>query len=889
MNVPTISAVAMAAMTMIVGAWHLLLWSHRRQLRVHLSFGLTCLAVSFYDATCAGLYQAASLIEGVRWQMFQSLGMAMGAVTFCWFVFDYTSSRDRLAPSLLTVAQGPIVLALVLGQRWLLWTPLDATKRVELPLYGTVVYHEAAPGILSDYQTILGLLVFFYAFYVAARMIRSGERGRGLPLVLATALFFAGAVNDSAIQLGLYSSVYLIEYSFLGLVLLMTNTITQEALRAQTLSAALVASEERYRQFVEGTEDLVVRAGSDGTLLYANQSCQRLLGWAPSACLGRRAIELIHADDRDRTRKVLAAAFAAGGSHADVENRVVGAGGEVRDVMWTVHCQHSPEGRVIAVNAIGRDISHRKRIEQALQESEQAYQALVESALQAVAVFDGPRYVFVNARMTEIFGWSREEFLGMSAEQAARIVHPDDRPMVLERRMARQAGREPPSVYEFRIVRKDGAIRWVQVFANAIQYRGRACGLAVYVDITARHEAEAARQKAEQERLKLEAQLRHAHKMEAVGLLAGGVAHDFNNLLQAIVGYTQLARRLVSEQSPVHKHLGHVMTAADRASSLTRQLLAFSRTEAQQLRPVQINDLVADLVKMLGRVLGDQIELSVRTPPDVGVAMIDYGQIEQALMNLCVNARDAMHDGGRLGIDTSRVELDEAFCAEHPWASPKAYVELTVSDTGPGIPPEIRERIFEPFFTTKEVGKGTGLGLATVYAIVERHGGGITVDSEVGRGSLFRVFLPASGQPQARAPEPWAGEAIAGGSETILVAEDDDDVRTLATTVLQAAGYRVLAAADGDEAIRLMGEKAGDVALAVIDVVMPGKGGLEVRDAIRSSGNRIPIVFSTGYAPAAERNRSPSMAEDPVLLKPYQPADLLRTVRHLLDEASARA
>jgi len=399
----------------------------------------------------------------------------------------------------------------------------------------------------------------------------------------------------------------------------------------------------------------------------------------------------------------------------------------------------------------------------------------------------------------------------------------------------------------------------------------------------ARAGAELGRRRAEEQQAKLELQLRQAQKMEAVGRLAGGIAHDFNNLLQVIHGYTELALSSIPVDDAARAHLQEVTKAARRAGTLVGQLLAFSRREVLKPEPLDLNTLVSDLIAMLRRIIGEPIDLNVAPGAELRLVLADRNQLQQVLINLCLNARDAMPDGGALTIDTANAHVDSASCDDRPWRRPGEYVTIGVADTGVGIAPDVIERIFEPFFTTKRIGEGSGLGLATVYGIVKQHDGWIDVDSEVGVGSTFRVFLPACPAAEERAAEPAATQTLTGGHETILLAEDDELVRKLTETVLTGAGYQVLSAADGDEALRLWDEHSERTDLAILDLVMPKRGGQAVYEAILAAGGKTPVLFSTGYdSGILEPEQLPT--DVPVLQKPYSPSYLLRRVRHALEK-----
>jgi CheY-like chemotaxis protein len=373
--------------------------------------------------------------------------------------------------------------------------------------------------------------------------------------------------------------------------------------------------------------------------------------------------------------------------------------------------------------------------------------------------------------------------------------------------------------------------------------------------------------------------------MEAIGQLAGGVAHDFNNLLQGIQGYASLAMLDLGSDEKSYERLSEIVAAVERGGTLVRQLLTFSRREEIHPTDLDLNKLVGAIMEMLRRVIGEHIELTVIPGHELQVVRADPVQIEQILLNLCVNARDAMPDGGRIVIETENVEIGRAFCQRHPWAETGDYVLISVSDTGRGIPPEILEHIFEPFFTTKERHKGTGLGLATVYGIIKQHGGLINVYSEVGEGTVFKIYMPVV-EPGMAAAEIVDGKSgVPGGTETILLAEDEQFVREVAFQMLEGAGYRVLVACDGKEAADAIEAHGDEIDLALLDVVMPRMGGQAVYRRIKALGVKIPVLFSSGYSFKALTDEESPDEPFQLIQKPYKPDELLFKVRQLLDEA----
>ncbi|MBM4440153.1 MAG: GAF domain-containing protein [Candidatus Rokubacteria bacterium] len=488
---------------------------------------------------------------------------------------------------------------------------------------------------------------------------------------------------------------------------------------------------------------------------------------------------------------------------------------------------------------------------------------------------DGSRLEW-SQEVCRIFGVDPGVLTGTSEDFVAR-VYPDDLPDVIAARNEALATGGPLRI-DHRIVRPDGAIRWVHERADIQRDPdGRpARFIGVVQDITERKQAEEALQAAEE-------QLRQSQKMDAIGRLAGGVAHDFNNLLSIITGRSELILRARELPGAVRRDVDLIHRTAERAASLTRQLLAFSRKQLLQPKVIDVNGVVSNMGRMLRRVIGEDVDLVIVARPGVARVNADPGQLEQVILNLAVNARDAMPGGGRLTIETAQLDLDAEHAKRHPGVGPGRHVMLAVSDTGIGMDAATRERIFEPFFTTKDVGKGTGLGLSTVYGIVQQSGGTVWVYSEPGHGSVFKIYFPGvdDAVPEDTTPEP----APRGGSETVLVCEDEPDLRELAREVLQELGYQVLEAGDGKQALEVSARHAGPIHLLVTDVVMPRMNGSEL--ATRLVRERpLRVLYMSGYTETSMAGGGPTPGAR-FLQKPFSPVVLARAVREVLDSTPA--
>jgi len=509
--------------------------------------------------------------------------------------------------------------------------------------------------------------------------------------------------------------------------------------------------------------------------------------------------------------------------------------------------------------------------EAALRNSELQYRRIVETACEGIWTIDAHDLTtFVNGRMAEMLGYVPEEMMGRSLFD---FLDEEGRLNARKGLQKRREGHE--GHYDLSFVRKDGSHLWAflstaPILDPAGRYEG---SLAMIADIS--------------DRKHLEQRVRHAQKMEAIGRLAGGIAHDFNNLLSVVLSYSSLLLADLRPEDPMHSDLEEIQTAGERARNLTRQLLTFSRQQVAQPEVLDLNQVMAGMDRMLRRLIREDLELITIPGPNLGTIRADRGQLEQIVMNLVLNARDAIAEGGRITIETARVELDQAFARDHLGVTPGPYVLLSIADNGSGMDQATRSRIFEPYFTTKGNGRGTGLGLSTVYGIVQQCGGSIWVDSQPGKGTMFRIYLPEAQKELPLEAARSVPEPALRGSETILLVEDEDQVRSLAREILQRNGYRVLGLRSAGEALLTSEQYPGEIQLLLSDVVMPQMSGRQLANRLRAQRPSMKVLLMSGYGNDALPSDNAREGGLALIAKPLTPYALSHKVREVLDSRAA--
>jgi len=651
----------------------------------------------------------------------------------------------------------------------------------------------------------------------------------------------------------------------LGLVLIFDIYTLYQQLQIHRIRSEWVKREELFRLISENAADLIAVVDMHGNRIYNSLSYKKVLGYSPEELRSSSSFEQIHPEDRERVKVAADEAWRTGVGRP-MEYRIRHKDGTWREMESTASVIRHPTGESDKLVIVNRDVTERKRAAEAVQRSEASFRSVVGDAPYGIFKADlNGKFLMVNPALEKMLGYKSVDEL-LTVNLAKDIYrHPAEHQRVSELFLRDQHFKD----VEVEWKRKDGTFITVRCSGWPVKNESGS-----YIEVFAEDVTE---------RRVLERQLRMAQKMEAVGRLSGGIAHDFNNLLGVIIGYIQVIKRNLVPGQPSYEYAEEIEKAGQRAVSLTRQLLAFSRQQVLEPVILNLNTLVSEMEKMLPRLIGEDIQLNLILDPVIGQVKADPGQIEQVVMNLAVNARDAMPDGGKLTIQTANADLDAAFAREHPGSVPGQYVVLAVTDTGTGMDPETQAQIFEPFFTTKGRDKGTGLGLATVYGVVKQSSGYITVESEKGKGALFTVYLPRVDQPVATKCDSIQAPLTVSGSETILLVEDAEPLRKLAHMFLRSNGYQVLTAADGAEAQQVAARNPGPIHLLLTDVVMPGINGRVLAERLAPRYPTMKVLYMSGYTDSFIAGHGVLEQGVHLLHKPFTEEALMRKIRELLD------
>lgn len=647
-----------------------------------------------------------------------------------------------------------------------------------------------------------------------------------------------------------------------GRMILTISDITER----KQAERALRESEEKYRHLVQNANSIIMRVDPDGNIRFFNEFAQGFFGYEEEDILGRHMLGTIvpEHDSSGRNMTLMIKDLLENPEEYSVnETECMRRNGERLWISWTNKPFFDGDG-VVEILCIGHDMTERKLQEGALRLQAQIIDQIHDSVIST----DLAGYVTSwNKGAERLYGYQSDEVVGKHIS----IVYPDDQYEIMQRRILKPLFEKGNYEIEVHNTKKSKEEFYVHL-SLSLRYDAMNQVIGVigcHNDIT--------------EHKRLEEQLRHSQKMEAIGQLAGGIAHDFNNILTAIIGYGNLLQLRLGEHSQLRAYVEQILTSSERAANLTQSLLAFGRKQVIDPRQIDLNQIVKSVERLLSRLISEDIEVKIHLADGDLAVLADVAQIEQVLMNLATNARDAMPEGGKLTIRTDMQELDNRFVKAHGYGKPGRYAVISVEDTGMGMSEKTRDRAFEPFFTTKEVGKGTGLGLSIVYGIIKQHNGYVNVRSEPGKGSTFTIYLPTvktlSKQISATPYQP-----LIGGSETILIAEDDSEVRKLTKNLLEEFGYSTIEAKDGEDAITKFMKNKRRVDLVILDVVMPKKNGKEVYEEIKKNMPDVKALFTSGYTADVIHKKGVLDENLNFISKPVSPKELLKKVREIIDK-----
>jgi PAS domain S-box-containing protein len=772
----------------------------------------------------------------------------------------YVVSREKM--SLWRAVAGSMVMGAGIAT-------MHYTGMAAMRLAGMCYYDTSLVALSVGLAIIISFVALWLAFLTreerkgaALRKIASAAvMGAAIPVMhytgMAAANFMpASAVPDlsHAVSISTLGTAGITMVTIMVLALAVLSSIVDRRYSAQALE--LEAAEQRYRLLFERSLAGMIRTTLDGKVLDCNDACARMFGYASREELIASTVtnRCFHLEDQD----AFIARLKDEKSLTNYEHCLRRKDGSPVWLLGSAHLVEGEDGAPAVNEETLIDITERRKAEEIFRT---AFNANPEPI--TIATIAEGRYIDVNESFLRVTGHRREEVIGRTSLELEFWKSPEDRARLIEMLWEQNSVRDLEITYRT----KSGEERIALDSADVIEIAGQECVIAILRDIT--------------EKKFLEKQLRQTQKMEAVGQLSGGIAHDFNNLLGVIIGYSEILEQRLPQDHPLRKECGQIKKAGQSAASLTRQLLAFSRQQVLEPKVLDLNAIVLQVEKMLRRLIGEDIDLRATFGPALGCIKADQSQIEQVIINLAVNARDAMPQGGKLMIETSNVDLDEDYARRHPPQQPGPYVQLTVADTGMGMDAETQSRIFEPFFTTKELGKGTGLGLSTVYGVVRQSGGHIWVYSELGQGTSFKIYLPRVGKA-ALADNPAPGLALSSrGTGTILLVEDEDALRELTRSLLEGDGYTVLEAERPDKAIEIALGHRGPIHLMLTDMVMPGMNGRVLAANLAAMRPTMKVVYMSGYTGFTHPGLADSGAT--LLSKPFTRDALLRKLHEVLE------
>lgn len=857
-----------AGIALYSGVYHLFL--HLKSKRIsegHLPFALVCLTIALYDICSTMVYSAAAPELAVAWQRRQLIILSFLGIFMIWFFSEFVKRTSRKFDIIFISLFSLSALTLLFDRSSLTFTDIPLVNTVHLFGKRVATYNEMKPGIVVGIQGIVGVFAMIYIIGSLVRFLIKNPDSSSSAILLGFVVLALGVINDGLVGNGVYNFIYLIEYSFIILAVSMAYSL---ASRQVALERKITSSEEQLREIINSVPDIIYALDSDGLFTNINEAASKLLGLPTSQILGRHFIDFVHPDDRSRMRDAFEDTIVQHGQKAnDLRMRLCNCDGEPVWISINSRIAYDSNGNFLQERGVIRDIRTLKEYEEEVQQ----LAAAVNQADESIIITDRRGVIeYVNPFFEAMTGFTKEEVIGSNTSILKSGKHNAQFYDGLWSTL--RSGKTWRGRFTNR--KKDGTLFDENaVISPVMNDEGKALHyVAVKRDIT--------------QEVALEGQLRESQKMEAIGRLAGGIAHDFTNSLVVILNSAQMAKKKISEsQSDVHELLDQVVAASEKTSSLTSQLLAFSHSHQISPRVMNLNKVINGIDTMIQRMMGSRTNLHIEPSPQPIFVKIDPSQIEQILIHLAVNANDAMPDGGSLTITTRAIRLtkDEAVQIGTSHHAEDAVfgdmAEISVTDCGCGMPMDIQGHAFEPFFTTKGRTKSTGLGLSTVYAIAQKHGGCVDVYSNPGYGTTFRIYLPLADGTETGGKDT---SNLPRGSERIMVIEDNMIFRRNLVEQLKSLGYSVFEVDDAQGAISSFRKNRDTLDLVISDLILPHSTGKEVATALLEIKKDANIIFASAY-PAEHLIETELLThEDTFIPKPFSIATVARTVRRALDD-----
>jgi len=999
MNPISIPPIAMATLVFYVGFYHFLIYRRQKENRENLTFALTCFTVGLYAFCCAGLYNVSSPEVGVEWQRLQGSVLAIFCISLLWFINDYTGHTNKKIVIGFTVYYIFAALTGLLIRSDLTWSSVPSIKEVWLPFGYNIIYNEMEPGTLISFQSIVGLFYFIYIITVGIRFYRSGNKKKGSPLLIAIAILCAGLINDTSISSGLYDFIYMLEYSYIGMILVFTFFLTTKVIKAGEIKTALRQSEESYRLIAENVSDVIWTMDMNLKSIYVSPSIYQQRGYTVKEAMEKPLNEMVLPESLKKTLNLFAEKLKCieSGDPEGWEPVIFEIEQYCKDgtIMWTSNNARiliGPDKQPTSILGVTRDITDRVLAEYEVKESETKYRNLYSNAQVGLArtSFRTGKILTCNDKMAQIFNYeSTDDFINEFVF-SENYVNPDLRESLINKMKkteflnnveAEFYGKDKSKIwarFDIRSYYDKGYMEDVVVDMTELRIREEALqesqnrfrdislSMADWIWETDKEikftylsqsikdvlgyspeeligktpfdimpEEESNRIKLIANKIvsrsehikdlenwnihkdgqklfmltngipildnegktqgyrgvnrnittqrKLETQLQQAQKMESIGTLAGGIAHDFNNILFPILGHAEMLLTDIPEDSPFRNDMKAIHVSALRAKDLVKQILTFSRQDANELKLMKIQPIVKEALKLIRSTIPTTIEIKQDINADCGAIKADPTQIHQIVMNLTTNAYHAMEEtGGELKVSLKQIKL-EPLDLMYPKMAPGVYACLIVADTGAGMDKNVTDKIFDPFFTTKAIGKGTGMGLSVVHGIVTSLEGAIQVYSEQGKGTKFHVYFPIE-KNSLKKLATHSKTQIQGGTEQILLVDDEEAILTMEKQMLERLGYQVTSRVSSLEALEAFRANPGRFDIVITDMAMPNMAGDKLSDELTKIRTDIPVLLCTGFSETMSEEKATSLGIKGFIFKPIVMQDFAQKIREVLNK-----